>query len=46
MITMSNGGHSVPTYMHPDMFALRATTSADAFVAQIGFRIESISIRC
>jgi 7,8-dihydropterin-6-yl-methyl-4-(beta-D-ribofuranosyl)aminobenzene 5'-phosphate synthase len=29
MIVMSNGGHPVPTYMHPDMFALRATRSAD-----------------
>lgn len=29
MITMSNGGQLVPTYMHPDMFALRATKSAD-----------------
>lgn len=29
MITMSNGGQLVPTYMHPDMFALRATKSTD-----------------
>ncbi|MDX8539872.1 MAG: MBL fold metallo-hydrolase [Mesorhizobium sp.] len=29
MITMGNGGRPVPTYMHPDMFALRATKSAD-----------------
>lgn len=27
MITMGNGGKRVPTYMHPDMFALRATRS-------------------
>ncbi|CAN7230252.1 MBL fold metallo-hydrolase [Mesorhizobium sp. LjNodule214] len=29
MITMSNGGQRIPTYMHPDMFALRATKSGD-----------------
>ncbi|UWU16817.1 MBL fold metallo-hydrolase (plasmid) [Rhizobium sullae] len=29
MITMGNGGQPVPTYMHPDMFALRATKSSD-----------------
>ena len=29
MITMGNGGQPVPTYMHPDMFALRATKSGD-----------------
>ncbi len=29
MITMENGGRRVPTYMHPDMFALRATRSGD-----------------
>ncbi len=27
MITLANGGRAVPTYMHPDMFALRATRS-------------------
>ena len=27
MITLANGGRSVPTYMHPDMFALRAMQS-------------------
>ncbi len=32
MITTSNGGQLVPTYMHPDMFALRATKSADGQV--------------
>ena len=29
MITMGNGGQPVATYMHPDMFALRATKSGD-----------------
>ena len=29
MITMGNGGKRVPTFMHPDMFALRATKSGD-----------------
>lgn len=29
MIGMANGGQPVPTFMHPDMFALRATRSAD-----------------
>lgn len=29
MITLGNGGRPVPTFMHPDMFALRATRSAD-----------------
>ncbi len=27
MITLANGGRAVPTYMHPEMFALRATRS-------------------
>ncbi len=25
MIALANGGHAVPTYMHPEMFSLRAT---------------------
>jgi 7,8-dihydropterin-6-yl-methyl-4-(beta-D-ribofuranosyl)aminobenzene 5'-phosphate synthase len=29
MITQQNGGRSVPVYMHPDMFALRATRAKD-----------------
>ncbi|MCB4768809.1 MBL fold metallo-hydrolase [Ancylobacter sp. Lp-2] len=29
MIAMGNGGKPVPTYLHPDMFALRASRSAD-----------------
>ncbi len=29
MITLANGGRPVPTYMHPEMFALRATRSRD-----------------
>lgn len=29
MICMANGGQRVPTFMHPDMFALRATRSND-----------------
>ena len=35
MITMANGGHPVPTYMHPAMFALRATRSADGRFRQM-----------
>jgi 7,8-dihydropterin-6-yl-methyl-4-(beta-D-ribofuranosyl)aminobenzene 5'-phosphate synthase len=29
MITQENGGKNVPVYMHPEMFALRATKSKD-----------------
>jgi 7,8-dihydropterin-6-yl-methyl-4-(beta-D-ribofuranosyl)aminobenzene 5'-phosphate synthase len=29
MITQNNGGKNVPVYLHPEMFALRATTGKD-----------------
>jgi 7,8-dihydropterin-6-yl-methyl-4-(beta-D-ribofuranosyl)aminobenzene 5'-phosphate synthase len=33
MITQQNGGRNVPVYMHPDMFALRATLAKEGGMA-------------
>ncbi len=33
LMTLANGGRSIPTYMHPEMFALRATRSRSGKLA-------------
>jgi 7,8-dihydropterin-6-yl-methyl-4-(beta-D-ribofuranosyl)aminobenzene 5'-phosphate synthase len=35
MITQDNGGKSVPVYMHPEMFALRATRAKDGSMQEM-----------